>query len=187
MSDTHRSSGAGLEDTPFHVMFARHRSLLQVKSWLPEHNAGRQAVCVGGCELPREVGATLPSPLHALCLSPCEWLLVLDEPCASSVNRLSATPLEVGVLLLNVTDGLAALRVRGRAARDVLAKGCGLDFYPQAFPAGRCARTRLAQMPVVIDCIDEFPSFDLYVARSHQRFLGDWLEDAAAEFTSSQP
>jgi sarcosine oxidase, subunit gamma len=185
MPDTHPTVVAGSQDVPFQLTPASNRTLFQIKSWLPEHNAGARPLSIGGCELPSTVGATLPGPRHILCLSPCEWLLVLQEQWASSFDRhIAAAPPEPGAVLLDVTDGLAVVRVRGRAVRDVLAKGCGLDLHPQAFPAGRCARTRLAQLPVVIDCVDDSAGFDLYVARSHLRFLSDWLEDAAAEFMS---
>jgi sarcosine oxidase gamma subunit len=46
------------------------------------------------------------------------------------------------------------------------------------FPAGRCTRTRLAQLAVVVDCIDPAPRFELYFGRSYLKYLHAWLVDA---------
>jgi sarcosine oxidase subunit gamma len=64
----------------------------------------------------------------------------------------------------------------------LLSKGCGLDLHPRSFPAGRCARTRFAQIPVVLDCPDEDSRFDMYAGRSYRQYLHEWLLDAAVEF-----
>lgn len=149
--------------------------LIEIRSWLPEHHGSQRTATLGGHVLPSQVGAVLSSPWRVLCLAPAEWLLISDGA--------SPVPDEQGLVLTDATDGLAVLSMRGPLVRDILSKGCGLDFEPHAFPIGRCARTRLAQLPVIVDYIDEEPRFDLYVPRSYLRFLSDWLEDAAVEFT----
>lgn len=179
---------AGNERLRFEV--ARRCVALEIRSWLPEHKAGGGTVTLDGRELPGEVGATLPGALHVLALAPGEWLLVSNDPSAigsvaAVTQRFAASLAKQGAVLTDATDGLAVVNISGSAARDVLSKGCGLDFHPQAFPVGRCARTRFAQLPVIVDHVDAAPSFDLYVARSYLRSLATWLEDAAVEFNSS--
>jgi sarcosine oxidase subunit gamma len=68
----------------------------------------------------------------------------------------------------------------------VLSKSCGLDFHPRRFALGHCARTRFAQIPVLIDCVDALPRFELYVQKSYSHYLEDWLIDAALEFEDSR-
>lgn len=182
MPNSHHLGRSDSGASPFEATLASNRALLQIKSWLPAHCTGERRLSIGGRELPHAVGSTLPDPLHILCLSPCDWLLVSQQRWAFK-RHIAAVPRETGIVLLDVTDSLAVLKVRGRATRDVLAKGCGLDFHPKVFQVGCCARTRLAQMAVVIDCVDDLSSFDLYVARSHLFSLGDWLDDAAVEFS----
>lgn len=163
------------------------RAALEIRCWLPEHRSGARSVLLDGRELPREVGGTLPAPIHILCLAPEEWLLVSDERSVASITERNADDLAAqGAVLVDTTDGLGMLTVRGLAARDVLSKGCGLDMRQHSFPDGRCARTRFAQMQVIIHCIDEMVGFRLYVGRSHLRYLCDWIEDAAVEFNSSR-
>jgi hypothetical protein len=41
---------------------------------------------------------------------------------------------------------------------------------------------RFAQIPVIIDCLDEPPRFELTVARSYLQYLRFWLTYAAVEF-----
>jgi sarcosine oxidase subunit gamma len=131
------------------------------------------------------VGAIHVDGFRILTLAPGEWLLVSDAQSPSAIHQQLAAGLATqGAVLVDVTDGLGALKVRGPLARDVLSKGCGLDFHSSAFPVGRCARTRFAQMSAIIEHVDAAPSFHIYVARSHLRYLADWLADAAVEFTN---
>ena len=175
------SNKTGLE-----VATAVTRSVLEIRSWSAEHRSGEQTLRLDGRELPREVGATLPGPLHILCLAPGEWALICDEQSASSILERVAPELAAqGAVIVDVTDGVGTLNVRGPWARDVLSKGCGLDFHPRAFLVGYCARTRFAQLPVVVDHIDDTPTFRLYVPRSYLAFLADWIADATVEFNSS--
>jgi heterotetrameric sarcosine oxidase gamma subunit len=69
----------------------------------------------------------------------------------------------------------------------MLSKVCALDFERPAFAAGQCARTRFAQIQLIIDCIEDPGTFDLYVGRSCLRYLIDWLDDAAIEFKEGEP
>lgn len=165
------------------VTTAFSRAVMEIRSVLPEHKSGEKAPNLDGRELPREVGATLLGSLRILCLAPGEWLLISAEHSASSINeRIAARLAAQGAVLIDVTGGLGTLSIRGPLARDVLSKSCGLDLHPNEFPVGRCARTRFAQMSVILDHVDDAPSFRSYVARSHLRFLADWVEDAAVEF-----
>jgi sarcosine oxidase subunit gamma len=167
---------------PLQVTVAHKRTLTEARSWLPEHSAGQKSVNIGGRELPGEVGATLSASPRVLCLAPGEWLLISDEKSLPSEMLAAPGLAQQGLVLTNVTDGLAVLAVRGSAARDVLSKACGLDFHEFVFTVGRCARTRLAQISVIVDCLGDPPGFDLYVPRSYLRYLADWLEDAGVEF-----
>jgi sarcosine oxidase, subunit gamma len=157
------------------------RAVLRLKSWLPEHSSGAQPVMLAGGELPSQVGATVSGPLRILCVGPGEWLIVSHERRASKLREdIESDLTRYGLALVELTHGLAGLEVRGCDAREVLSKGCGLDFHPRAFRVGRCARTRFAQIPVVIDCLDESPRFELYVARSYFHYMHSWITAAAA-------
>ncbi|HKU16004.1 MAG TPA: sarcosine oxidase subunit gamma family protein [Steroidobacteraceae bacterium] len=169
---------------PFTLTIANDRALVEIRSWLPEHQLGQQSATLAGQMLPSEVGATLAAPLRILCVAPAQWLLVTREPW-STVLGWHAAGSTTGLVLLDATDAYATLTLRGRAMREVLSKGCGLDLHPLAFPPGRCARTRFAHIPLIVEHVDDGQGFDLHVARSYARWLADWLRDAALEFTST--
>jgi len=167
------------------VTTLRGGTLMRLKSWLPEHSTGAKSVALAGLELPSQVGATLSSPIRTLCVGPGEWLIMSHKYQASRLRELLEPDLaKYGLALVDLTDGLAGLDILGGATREVLSKGCGLDLHPRSFPVGRCARTRFAQIPAVVECLDE-QRFELHVARSYLQYLHSWLLDAAIEFQST--
>jgi sarcosine oxidase subunit gamma len=131
--------------------------------------------------------ASLPSLVSSagagarlLALGPAEWLMIsesLDGPgLHAAVADLARSH---GMAAVDLSQGMAGLKLQGAAARDVLASGCGLDLHPRAFPVGCCTRTRLAQLAVVIECTHPEPQYELYVGASYLAYLKAWLEDAA--------
>src|SRR5205814_2153583 len=113
----------------------------------------------------------------------CEWLVVSDVIEGPGLaERLRAYVAGQDLAVVDLSSAVKALCLEGHAARELLGKGCGLDLHPSAFSAGHCARSRFAQLPVIVDCTDPAPRFDLYVGRSYLNHLHAWLTDAAAEF-----
>lgn len=158
------------------LAFAR---VVQVKSWTRPPAADRLPT-----RWPMRVGETSAGPPRVFCLAPAEWLLLSYEHDAPESRELASQFVEERTLACaELTDALAAFEVRGDAARDLLSKACGLDLHPRSFPAGRCARTRFAQIAAIIHARDESPTFELFVARSYEHYLRSWIADAALEFT----
>ena len=115
---------------------------------------------------------------RSLWFGPDRWLLVSKSISADSIIKKCREAL--GEVLHNAVDnsaGLAVFRVAGPEARDLLAADCGLDFRPQKFPVGTCCRTQLAQIAAIITA--EGPEqFDIYVDRSYEYYLDEWLRDS---------
>lgn len=170
---------------PFQVLTLGARTVLRLKSWEPRHLAGESLV-LAGWRLPRDVGDTLSGPPRMLCTAPAEWLIVSQQSAARVREQIEGS-LASGLVLVDLTEGLTGLQVSGWAVREVLPKGCCLNLHAQRFPAGTCARTRFAQIPVVIDCVQDPDEFELYVPRSYAHYLKDWLLDAAVEFEEGTP
>lgn len=78
----------------------------------------------------------------------------------------------------DVSDSVVAIAVEGAQAIALLARGCGLDVSAEAFGSSACARTRLAQLPVVVRRVNS-ERFECLVDRSAAQWLYDWMEDAA--------
>jgi len=159
------------------VALSQRRTLLRLKAWQQDE----ALVELHGRRLPSRVGETLGGPLRVQCIGPGDWLILSNESAASSLlQELEGGLRQRGLAFVDVTDALACIEVNGPASRDVLSRACGLDFHPRTFPVGFCARTRFAQVPVVIECLDDSPRFDLSVSRSYVNYLYRWLADASA-------
>ena len=172
-------------DRIFTMKPASARVVLRVKAWQPNRTGGAPLALVL-CELPDSVGTVSQGSSRVLCTGPDEWLMVCPPTSVAALRNVWAAELTTQSLaLVDLTDGLEVLVVSGSGVREVLAKSCGLDFDPLRFGVGRCARTRFAQVPVVIDCTQNLGVFELYAPRSYSRYLKDWLFDAAVEFGDS--
>ncbi|MDP6346217.1 MAG: sarcosine oxidase subunit gamma family protein [Alphaproteobacteria bacterium] len=122
-------------------------------------------------------------------MEPCLSTLGLDRSiCWVGPQRWwligPAVTLDLGAdgAVTDLSHGRAAIRLSGPALRDLLAKGCSLDFHPRAFRAGDCPQSAVAHIQCLIHCLDDGPTVDLYPARSYAVSLWQWLTDAAGEF-----
>lgn len=182
MRDPAALHGASTGPVPIRVGTAAGGSVLRLKSW----RDGAIAPMIDGGQWPAQVGHTLGGPLRVLCVAPGDWLILCDTLPSSALRQQLHAGLRDGHVLVDLGDAYVRLEVAGSCARDLLSKGCGLDLHPHTFPAGRCARTRFAQIPVVIECLDDSPRFELLAARSYAQYLHAWLVDAAAEFRDAR-
>lgn len=172
-------------DTHTLIRLLSSRAVLRLKSWLPEVVRGVKVVRLGGEELPMRVGTTRSGVLRFLCLGPADWLLTGGENPAAMLQALLQVDQNVqGLAIWDLSSGLSALQLQGAEARDLLEKGCGLDMHPTVFPLGSCARTRFAQVSVVIDFIQSPDRYELYVPRSYSHYFREWLLDATRDYKS---
>ena len=145
------------------------RALIRLSSWEPKST------------VPSLVPPGLGGEVRVLSLGPTEWWVVSDRFDGAKLREhLEPYAGAEGIAAVDLSCAIKVLRVEGSAARELLARGCGVDFHPSRFPAGRCTRTRLAQLAVVVDCIDPAPRFELYFGRSYLKYLHAWLVDAVA-------
>lgn len=115
--------------------------------------------------------------IKSLWYGPDQCLLVSDTLLADAIiNDCSGTLVNHLHNAVEYSSGLAVFRLTGANARELLAADCGVDFRPSKFTVGSCCRTRFAQIPAVISA--EGPDhFDVYVDRSYENFLSDWMCD----------
>jgi heterotetrameric sarcosine oxidase gamma subunit len=112
-------------------------------------------------------------------IAPDAWLIQsalhgaaeLAEAVRSGCGRRAAA-------VTDLTDAHVTIAIDGADASVLLARGCGLNFAIEAFGLSSCARTRLAQLPVVLRRIGS-ERFECLVDRSVAQWLHDWLHDAA--------
>lgn len=119
--------------------------------------------------------------LRMIWVGPDRWLLV--EPESRDLEAHLFTILQgLDVAVVDLSHARGAMRLSGPQARQVLAKGAGLDFHTQAFTPDCAAQTALFHFSALIDCVDATPSFDLYAARGYCLSLWQSLCHAGAEY-----
>lgn len=107
------------------------------------------------------------------------WILVSETQSADAMSRFCTNRLQcIPHNAVDFSSALATIRIGGEAVREVLATGSGADFRPSKFKDGCCVRTRLAQVPAIVVAIGD-GLVDIYVERSYERYMLEWLEYAA--------
>jgi sarcosine oxidase subunit gamma len=170
MPETAQAQGAASRNEAVQITAVSGRRLLRLKCWLAGSATGGKPVAIAGQVLPSQVGATASESVHVLCVGPGDWLIVSEQLDPFVRERVESDAEQQGIAIVELTDGLATVDVRGPGVRDLLSKGCGLDWHQRYFPT------------VVIESLDEPPRFELTVARSYSRYLHAWLTDATAKF-----
>ena len=146
--------------------------------------AREQASEVLGLALPQEACTSAQwAGVAALWLGPDEWLIVTPDDRRKAIERdLRRALMAQHFALTDVSGGQTALHLHGRHVRDVLSKGCPIDFHPRVFGIGQCAQSHLGKAPILIGQIEEQPYYELIVRRSFADYLWTWLEIAAEEY-----
>ncbi|MBM3571545.1 MAG: sarcosine oxidase subunit gamma [Alphaproteobacteria bacterium] len=137
-----------------------------------------------GIDLPtRPNTASDGAGLTALWLGPNEWLVV-TPPGGETAPAIGLKVALSGhhAAVTDVSDARTVVRVSGRHAREVLAKGCPIDLHERSFAPGRVAQSVVARAGVILHQVDATPSYDLYVLASFSAYLWNWLTDSALEF-----
>ncbi len=118
-----------------------------------------------------------------LWLGPDEFLVVTEPGReAALAAALSAALRGRRGAVVDITDSRTTIALSGSHARDLLAKGSGLDLHVRAFAPGHCAQSFLAKVKIALRQLDDAPSYHIIVERSVAEYLWRWLADAAGEY-----
>ena len=177
--------GATPEDGPG-IQLAERRGLAVIHLAGPGGDEAFRAAVKGclGCAAPVIPNTTATAgDRRLLWLAPTRWLVVSTrERPADLVSGLSAALADLSGAVTDVSSGRTVIRVMGRNARDLLAKGCPLDFHSSRFKPGDCAQSALGAVNVLLHATDDGAAIDLYCARGFALSTWEWLTDAAGEF-----
>ena len=162
----------------FHVM--EHLGKLNIRG----DNSLKAAVkAATGCHFPPLANHfETAGERHIVWLGPDEYLLLCESGKEKALyDTLTSTIKTNHFAITDVSDSLCALSLSGEAVRDVLAKGCSLDFHPSKFGAGRCAQSLLAHAGITLMALPD-DAFILICRTSFAPYVHDWLVDAALEY-----
>ncbi|WP_420404717.1 sarcosine oxidase subunit gamma [Nisaea sp.] len=108
------------------------------------------------------------------------WIVV--EPESRDLAGILRAALPESTAVTDLSHARVCLRLSGREARTLLAKGCSIDLHPDAFRPETSRMTSLFHSAVLIDCRSAGPVYDIYVHRSYAVHLFEMLLDGALEF-----
>ena len=135
-----------------------------------------------GQTLPIEPNTISNGDLDMLWLGPDEWLILASAKEIAALKSALDTALAGIHSAVNViSGGQVAMGLAGNHVRQLLAKGCTIDFHPRQFVSGMCVQSGLARTNVLIAAPDD-DVFMLIVRRSFADYLLRWLSDAAGEY-----
>lgn len=124
-------------------------------------------------------------------LGPDEFWIATEGAAAELEAKLREALEGVHAAVTEIGEGWAKIEVCGPRARDLLAKGCPLDFHPRVFLAGEVKQSLMAKADCVYRLVaDEAAGeavFELTVRRSFADYAWRWLYDAAGEYGASVP
>lgn len=136
-----------------------------------------------GYHLPEEREASIDSDSRSswYWMASDELLLrVSPEEAAGKAQSIEAALPDTHCLVVDLSDSRAFFRISGPGAREVIAKGAPVDLHPETFRKGMFRRTRVADIAAAFCLVSECPDvLELFCARSHARYMRDWLVNAA--------
>ncbi len=119
-------------------------------------------------------------------LSPDEWQIVGPVDAQGDlVAKLREVLDGLHVAVIDVSGNRTALDLTGAQARNVMKKSCRLDMDPQSFSVGQAVQTRVGKAPVLLQMLNDQPTFRMFVRPSFAEYLVDWLLDAMSEYHHS--
>ncbi len=117
--------------------------------------------------------------VKVLWLSPDQWLVLCAREKAPSLAAEFAKATEnTHALAVDVSDMRSIIRIEGEGSREVMMKGCSLDFTDADFTPGYVRRVRFAEIAALFTIVDA-STIDLYVFRSYANYAWDFLLKAA--------
>lgn len=140
----------------------------------------RRLIEARGVKLPPLGQMTGTDDRTVLCVRPGRWLWI--EPrreAGASAAAWQAAGADVATVV-DLSSALEGYALTGPAVSEVLARGCRLDLDPSVFPAGRAARTLMAQVSVIL-ARGEAGMRLLTPATTAEHFI-EWLTATAAPF-----
>jgi sarcosine oxidase, subunit gamma len=133
---------------------------------------------VGGISLPQQPNRWNGQDPLIWWIAPDAWLIQSAQAGHDVAAMVRSACADLACAITDLSDALETIALAGPDPAAVLARGCGLDLREESFGVQACARTRLAQLPVLIRKATA-TRFELIVDRSAAQYLEDWLRDAA--------
>ena len=116
-------------------------------------------------------------------LGPNEWLLVSpDAVTRRLLNQFEMMLSDCFACATDLSGGQMLLEIEGDQVRQLLAKGCTINFHPREFKHLSCVQSGIAKASALIGYVREPDCFAIVVRRSFGEYLANWLSHAGRDF-----
>ena len=138
-----------------------------------------------GIDLPESPRRVEGKDISFIWSGPDQWIAIAERG-ESRDLEVELTPALAGLAsVVDQSDARAVVRISGRRARDVLAKGVPIDLHPRAFRANSVAITHASHIGVILWQIDDAPTYEIAMFRSFADSFAHWLAHASAELANN--
>ena len=111
--------------------------------------------------------------------APSTWLVISRRENIVEIIKDKCNSENFGIT--NISHSRAVIQIKGIQAKEILKKGCPLNF--NEFEKNNCAGTVFHGITIVVDCVDNNPdTFNLFTLRSFGESFYHHITDAALEF-----
>jgi len=128
-----------------------------------------------GVDLPESSAVAQGPAVSFIGQGPGQWLAVSETLANEALARDLAQHIAGLASISDQSGGRTVLRVSGKRAREVLAKGLPIDLDPRAFPLGSAATSVISLMGVQLWQVDDTRSYDIAIFRSLSQSFWRWL------------
>ncbi len=183
LAEPGRYGHVGGGDRPVVIAERPHLSAGQISAQRGKTAALAETIrAAAGLDLPQGPRRVAKNGIAAIGMGPHEWLVTGEgEKGRASFARIRKA-LPGLASFVDQSHAKAVLHLAGPRARDVLAKGCGLDLHQRVFKPGNAATTQIALIPCQLWQLDDVPTFELAVPLSYAGSFWSWLTASAAEY-----
>ncbi|WP_321449953.1 sarcosine oxidase subunit gamma family protein [uncultured Cohaesibacter sp.] len=141
------------------------------------------------------IGASLPlkpcssqekGAVAVLWMGPDEWLIIANETDAlKPLPEMALALAEYHCALVDISNSKVMLSLSGPSSRDVLSKGCSIDFYSNEWRKGLCVNSLYARCDVTIWQRATRDHYTILVKNSFSDYVSDYLLDAMSEYNAA--
>ena len=117
--------------------------------------------------------------IRILWSAPNTWLVISKKQDIVKIIKQNFSNEDFAVT--DISHSRAVIKIKGQQAKEVLKKGCPLNF--NVFKKNNCAGSVFHGINIVVDCVDdELQIFNLLTLRSFGESLYHHITDASLEF-----
>lgn len=149
-------------------------------SALPEGAIIHVLAAPGGADMEARLRDLAKGDMRAV--SPGQWFIVGEHPLSHADMKALFATLEPRATGVDQSQGRVRIRIEGKMAERVLAKGTALDLSLAAFPAGHSATTLIGHIAAHLTRVDG-QVFEVIVLRGFAESLWDDLVRMSLEFS----